>query len=75
MITGPRTQEWVPCLLLYDTVVTVTTNKDMTCPCLVDEFEAELIKTSAYLCRTDCITLQVLKNKMVTVDGGKRSGS
>lgn len=43
----------------------------MTSPCLVGEFEAGLIKTSAYL-RTDCITLQVLRNKMVTVDGGNK---
>ena len=40
----------------------------MTSPCLVGEFEAGLINTSAYL-RTDCITLQVLRNKMVIVDG------
>ena len=60
--------------LLYDTVVTATTHKDMTSPCLVGEFEAGLIKTSEYL-RTDCITLQVLRNKMVTVDGGTRSES
>ena len=46
----------------------------MTSPCLVGEFEAGLIKTSAYL-RTDRITPQVLKNKMVTVDEGTRSGS
>ena len=68
-------QEWVTTLLLlYNTVVTVTTHKDMTSPCLVGEFEAGLIKTSAYL-RTDCIIPQVLKNKMVTVDGATRSGS
>jgi len=46
----------------------------MTSPCLVGEFEPGLIKTSAYL-RTDCITPQVLKNEMVTLDGGTRSGS
>ena len=46
----------------------------MTSPCLVGEFEAGLIKTSAYL-TTDCIAPQVLKNKIVTVDGGTRSGS
>ena len=64
----------LPYLLLYNTVVTATTHEEITSPCLVDEFEAGLIKTSAYL-RTGRITPQVLKNKMVTVDGGTRSGS
>ena len=33
--------------LLFDKVVTSTTHKDMTSPCLAGEFEAGLIKTSA----------------------------